>query len=159
MKGSDQVIQFLNELLTGELTAINVYFIHGRMCDNWGYERLGKRSYDDSLDEMRHADKIIQRILYLGGLPNLQRLGKVLIGETVPEQLRIGLKAEQAGVTRLNEGIELCRGVADNGTGELLRKLLESAESSVSWLEAQLALIEKIGEGPYLALQVKSEGG
>ena len=158
MKGHEQVIQYLNEVLTGELTAINVYFIHGRMCDNWGYERLGKRAYADSLDEMHHADSLIQRILYLEGLPNMQRVGKVLVGETVREQIRSQLGLENTSVKKLNEGIELCRKVADNGTGELLAKLLRSSEGSVSWLEAQLSLIENIGEANYLSLQVNAEG-
>ena len=109
MKGHDQVVSLLNDVLTAELTAINQYFIHARMCENWGYERLWKKLREESIGEMKHADRLIERILYLEGVPNVQRLGKVNVGETVPEQLRLDLELESAAVAALNAGIELCR--------------------------------------------------
>src|ERR1044071_7478494 len=124
MKGSAEVIRLLNEVLTGELTAINQYFIHARMCENWGYQRLWKKVRAESIGEMKHADELIERILYLDGVPNLQRLGKVNVGQTVPEQLRLDLEVEKAAVKALNQAIELSRGLGDNGTRDLLERLL-----------------------------------
>jgi len=155
MKGHDEVIALLNEVLTAELTAISQYFIHARMCENWGYERLWKKLREESIGEMRHADRLIERILYLEGLPNLQRLGKINVGQTVPEQLRLDLELERAAVTVLNSGIELCRGLGDNGSRDLLEKILESEEGHIDWIEAQLELIKQAGEGNYLAQQIK----
>src|SRR6266487_3435145 len=109
MRGDDRIIAVLNDVLTAELTAINQYFIHARMCENWGYERLWKKVREESIGEMRHADKLIERILYLEGLPNVQRLGKVNVGQTVPELLRLDLELERAAVLALNNGIERCR--------------------------------------------------
>src|SRR5437879_9958028 len=120
MKGHDQVVTLLNEVLTAELTAINQYFIHARMCENWGYERLWKKVREESIGEMRHADRLIARILYLEGVPNVQRLGKVNVGETVPEQLRLDLELERDAIRRLNAGIETARSLGDNGTRKLL---------------------------------------
>src|SRR2546428_2448275 len=116
MRGHEQVITLLNDILTAELTAINQYFIHGRMCENWGYERLWKKLREESLGEMRHADKLIERILYLEGVPNVQRLGKVNVGETVPEQLRLDPQGERAAIRALNAGIEGAPGAGGNGT-------------------------------------------
>lgn len=154
MKGPDDIIDLLNEILTAELTTINVYFLHSRMCRNWGYDRMGDKLNAESIDEMRHADTLIERILHLQGLPNLQRLGSVTIGETVPEQIQIALGFERASITKLNEGIQLCRDSRDNRTRELLEELLKGSEESESWFEAQLTVIDQVGEANYLALQV-----
>jgi bacterioferritin len=158
VRGHDQVITMLNDVLTAELTAINQYFIHARMCENWGYERLWKKTREESIGEMRHADELIERILYLEGVPNLQRLGKVNVGETVPEQLRLDLEVEKSAIKRLNDGIELARSVGDNGTRELLERILEGEESHANWIEAQLTLIAQVGEANYLAQQIKKDG-
>jgi len=155
MKGLDQVIDLLNEVLTGELTAVNQYFIHARMCENWGYERLWKKIREESIDEMKHADKLIERLLYLEGLPNLQRLGKINVGQNVPEQLSLDLDMEKAAIKRFNDGVELCRSLGDNGSRELLEGMLVSEESHANWLEAQLSLIGQIGVENYLAQQVR----
>ncbi len=154
MKGNDQVIDLLNEVLTGELTAINQYFIHARMCENWGFQRLWKKVRDESIDEMKHADKLIKRILYLEGLPNLQRLGKINVGQTVPEQLRLDLDMEKAAIKRFNDGIELCRSLGDNGSREMLEDMLVSEEEHANWLEEQLSLIATLGEANYLSQQI-----
>src|SRR5258705_625388 len=146
MKGHDDVINLLNEVLTAELTAINQYFIHARMCENWGYERLWKKLREESIGEMRHADRLIARILYLEGLPNLQRLGKVNVGQTVPEQLRLDLDVEKSAVKALNAAIELCRSLGDNGSREMLAEILEGEEAHANWLEAQLTLLEQVSE-------------
>jgi bacterioferritin len=157
VRGHDRVITALNDVLTAELTAINQYFIHARMCQSWGYERLAKKTRAESIGEMKHADRLIERILYLEGVPNLQRLGKVSVGETVPEQFRLDLEVERAAVKMLNDAIELCRSLGDNGTRELLDDLLEGEEAHVNWIEAQLTLIRQAGEGPYLAQQIRAD--
>jgi bacterioferritin len=158
MRGHEQVIRLLNDVLTGELTAVNQYFIHARMCENWGYERLWKKVREESMGEMRHADRLIERILYLDGMPNLQRLGKVNVGENVPEQFRLDLELEKTAVKQLNDGIELCRSHGDSGSRQLLEEILASEEQHVHWLEAQLALIAQVGETNYLAQQIIGEG-
>ncbi len=158
MKGHDDVIALLNEVLTAELTAINQYFIHARMCENWGYERLWKKLREESVGEMGHADQLIARILYLEGLPNLQRLGKVNVGQNVPEQLRLDLELERAAVTALNAGIERCRTLGDNGSRDLLEEILKSEEGHIDWIETQIELIKQAGEGNYLAQQIKESG-
>ena len=155
MKGSNKVIDLLNEVLTNELTAVNQYFLHARMCDNWGYERLWHKIRDESIDEMKHADRVIERILYLEGLPNLQRLSKLNIGQTVEEQLRSDYDLERHAIPMLNKGIELCRGEGDNGTAELLEDILVQEEEHANWLEAQLGLIQQVGLQDYLAEQMK----
>jgi bacterioferritin len=155
MKGDPQVIDLLNEVLTNELTAINQYFIHARMCENWGYERLEKRNRDESIDEMKHADRVIERILYFDGIPNMQRYAKVNIGENVPEQLKLDLDLEQHAIPVLNRGIAQCRNLGDNGTAELLEDILVEEEEHANWLEAQLALIAQLGAEHYLAQQIK----
>ena len=157
MKGHDQVLTLLNDILTAELTAINQYFIHARMCENWGYKRLWKKLRDESLGEMRHADRLIERVLYLEGVPNVQRLGKVNVGQTVPEQLRLDLELERSAVAALNAGVELCRGSGDNGSRDLLEDILKSEEGHIDWIEEQLELIKQVGEGHYLAQQIKEE--
>jgi bacterioferritin len=158
MRGHEQVITMLNDVLTAELTAINQYFIHARMCENWGYERLWKKLRDESIGEMRDADRLIARILYLEGVPNVQRLGKVNVGQTVPEQLRLDLEVERDAIRRLNDGIELARGLGDNGSRDLLEDILEGEEAHANWLEAQLNLIAQMGEANYLAQQIKKDG-
>jgi len=157
MKGHDDVITTLNDILTAELTAINQYFIHARMCENWGYERLWKKLREESIGEMRHADRLIARILYLEGVPNVQRLGKVNVGQTVPEQLRLDLELERAAVIALNNGIERCRSLGDNGSRDLLESILVSEEEHIDWIEAQIELIRQAGEANYLAQQIKKE--
>jgi bacterioferritin len=158
VRGHDEVITLLNEILTAELTAINQYWIHARMCENWGYVRLWKKIREESLGEMRHADRLIARLLYLEGVPNLQRLGKVNVGQTVPEQFRLDLEVEKAAIKALNAAIEVARGLGDNGTRELLESILEGEEEHANWIEAQLVLIAQAGEGNYLAQQIKEEG-
>jgi len=155
MKGHDQVVTLLNDVLTAELTAVNQYFIHARMCENWGYKRLWKKVREESIGEMRHADRLIERILYLEGVPNLQRLGKVNVGQTVPEQLRLDLEVERTAVSALNAGIEMCRSAGDNGTRDLLEEILKAEEDHIDWIEEQLELIKQVGEGHYLAQQIK----
>jgi len=155
VRGQEQVITALNDVLTAELTAVNQYFIHARMCENWGYQRLWKKIRAESIEEMKHADTLIARILYLDGVPNLQRLGKVNVGETVPEQFRLDLEVEKTAVKALNAAIELARGLADNGTRDLLEHMLRDEEEHANWLEAQLTLIQQAGESNYLAQQIR----
>lgn len=157
MKGSQKVIDLLNEVLTNELSAVNQYFLHARMCENWGYDRLWHKVRAESIDEMKHADRVIERILYLEGLPNVQRLGTIKVGETVDEQLRVDLDLEKAAIPVLNRGIELCRSSGDNGTAELLEDVLEDEEEHANWLEAQLTLIQQVGLQNYLAEQIKKD--
>jgi bacterioferritin len=157
MKTDPRVIDLLNQVLTNELTAINQYFLHARMCENWGYERLWKKVRAESIDEMKHADRIIERILYLEAVPNVQRMAKVEIGEAVEEQLRLDLGLEQRAIPVLNKGVELCRQVGDNGTAELLEDILTDEEEHANWLEAQLTLVQQVGLQNYLAQQVKDE--
>ena len=158
MKGHDQVLAALNDVLTSELTAINQYFIHARMCENWGYQRLWKKLREESIGEMRDADQLIERILYLDGVPNLQKLGKVNVGQTVAEQLKLDLEVEKSAIKRLNDAIELCRGLGDHGSRDLLEEILTGEEEHGNWLEAQLALIAQVGEANYLAQQIRGDG-
>ncbi|HLK38494.1 MAG TPA: bacterioferritin [Polyangiaceae bacterium] len=155
MKGDPGIIDLLNEILTGELTAISQYFLHAKMCMNWGYEYLGKKIYDESIDEMKHADKLVERVLFLDGLPNLQKLGKLAIGQTVVEILTNDLAFESQTVPRLNRGIQACRNAGDNGSEELLTRILVDSEEHVDWLESQLELLKQVGEGHYLAQQIR----
>jgi bacterioferritin len=157
MKGDARIITLLNDVLANELTAINQYFLHARMCQNWGYERLWKKVRAESIDEMKHADQVIERILYLDGLPNLQKLGKLEIGENVVEQLKSDLALEKRAIPTLNAGIALCREKGDNGTAELLEEILVDEEEHADWLEAQLNLVEQVGAQNYLAEQIKEE--
>jgi bacterioferritin len=157
MKGDPKVIDLLNEVLTNELTAINQYFLHARICDNWGYERLHHKFREESIDEMKDADRLIERVLYLEGLPNLQRLGKITIGETVPEMLDLDYAVEKNAIATLNRGIALCREAGDNGSAELLEDILEGEEEHANWLEGQLAAISQIGAPNYLAEQLKKD--
>jgi bacterioferritin len=141
--------------LTAELTAINQYFVDARMLDNWGYQRLGKHFYEESIDEMKDADHLIQRILYLDGTPNLQRLGPVRVGESPLEKIQLGLEGETEAIARLNRGIALCIQHGDHGTRELLDDILEGEEESADWLETQLTLINQVGLEFYLAEQIR----
>jgi len=156
MKGDAKVIDLLNEILTGELTAVNQYFLHAKMCGNWGYKRLHEHIRKESIDEMKHADILIERILYLEGLPNVQRLAKVNIGQSVVEMLKNDLGVESVAIPLLNSSIATCRQIGDNGTAELLEDILVSEEDHVDWLEAQLELVKQVGEAHYLAQQIHS---
>jgi bacterioferritin len=156
MKGNEEVIRLLNELLTNELSAINQYFIHAKMCANWGYDRLAAKVRAESIDEMRHADEVISRILYLEGVPNLQRYHKIQVGETVKEQLQSDLEFEYRAIQFLNDGIDAARKIGDNGSEDLMTKILVAEEEHTDWLETQLELIRQIGEQNYLAQQMKA---
>jgi bacterioferritin len=154
MRGDDQVLELLNDVLTAELTAINQYFLDAKMFDNWGYARLGSRFRSESIGEMKDADVLIERILYFDGHPNVQRLGTVQIGETAAEKLNLALNLERDAITRLNGGIALCVSKGDNGTRELLEEILEGEEDHADWLETQLTLVHELGETHYLAQQI-----
>ncbi len=154
MKGSKKLIDALNQILTGELTAINQYFIHSMMCANWGLQRLAAENRKESVGEMKHAEQLIERILFLEGVPNVQRMNKVRIGETVPEQLDLDLKVEMQAIPLLNKSIAAARDSGDNATRELLESILKSEEEHVDWLEAQLDLIKTVGVENYLAQQI-----
>jgi bacterioferritin len=155
MKGNDQILQLLNDLLTNELTAINQYFVHAKMCENWGYERLAHKIREESIDEMKHADQLISRILFLEGVPNLQKLNKLRVGETVKEQLESDLQLEYAAIGYLNQGIATARSIGDNATEDLFTRILVSEEEHTDWLETQLELIRQVGEQNYLTQQIK----
>ena len=155
MKGDADVIQILNDVLCAELTGINQYFIHAMMCANWRYKRLADHSREESIEEMKHAQEVIERILYLDGVPNMQKYMKVNVGQTVPEQHEFDLAVEKDAVDRLNKGIELCRGKGDNGSRLLLEKILHDEEEHVDWLESQLLQIKTLGLDNYLAQQIK----
>lgn len=157
MKGDSKIIDILNEVLTAELTAINQYFVHGEMCDNWGYDRLHHAIRKHSIEEMKHAEEVIERLLFLEGIPNMQRLGKINIGESVPEQMKVDLALEMDAVKRLNTGIETCRELDDNNTRHLLEEILEDEEEHIDWIEAQIALIEQVGVQNYLAQQIRRD--
>lgn len=154
VKAGAAVIDTLNEILTGELTAVNQYFLHAKMLKNWGFERLGKKVRDESIDEMKHADQLIERILYLEGLPNVQRLGRIRIGETVPEMFESDVGLEREAIPRLNEAISLCVAERDNGTRALLEAILVSEEEHLDWLETQITLIASLGVQLYLSEQM-----
>ena len=154
MKGHAEVIDLLNELLTNELTAINQYFIHAKLCANWGYKKLAAKVRAESIDEMKHADQVIERILFLEGIPNLQRLGRLRVGETVPEQFEADLALEHTAIGKLNEWIATCRRLGDNGTEDLLTKILVGEEEHTAWLETQVETIKQIGLANYLSQQL-----
>ena len=153
MRGDPTVIQHLNAVLKNELTAINQYFLHARMLRHWGVSKLGDREYHQSIDEMKDADKLIERILFLDGLPNLQDLDKLLIGENVREILECDLRLEQAGISRLREAIAHCEGVRDFVSRDLFSNILEGEEDQVDFIETQFELIDRIGRERYILLQ------
>jgi bacterioferritin len=157
MQGDRKVIEHLNTVLTNELTSINQYFLHSRMFRNWGLERLGRHEYEESIDEMKHADRLIERLLFLEGLPNLQQLNKLLIGENVKEALECDLKLEMGALPMLKDAIAYCESIADYVTRELFEDILESEEEHIDWIETQLDLVGKIGIQNYMQSQI--DGG
>jgi bacterioferritin len=155
VQGNPEIIELLNDILTAELTAINQYFVHAKMADNWGFERLADKIRAESIDEMHHAEKLIDRILYLEGAPNLQRLGALRVGETMVEALQLDLAVEHEAIPRFNAGIARAAELGDNGTRELLEDLLVSEEAHTDWLETQVDLLRQVGEQHYLAQQIR----
>ena len=158
MKGNDKVIQTLNDILTAELTSINQYFIHAKMNANWGFHKLAKKIREESIDEMKHADKLIERILFLDGLPNLQQLGKLLIGEKPSEVMACDLRLEQQAMPDLKAAIAYCETAGDFVSRQLFVDILESEEEHIDWLETQLGLIAQLGEANYLQTKIGSRG-
>jgi len=156
MKGDPKVLKVLNDVLRKELTGINQYFVHAKMCENWGYEVLAKHSREESIDEMKHADTVIARILFLEGTPNMSELGPILVGKDVRQQLENDLKLEHSAIKVLKPGIALCEELSDPTTRETLEKILEEEEHHVDWIEAQLHQIEEMGYENYLTLQVRA---
>jgi len=154
MKGNEQVIDYLNRALTNELTAINQYFLHARMYKNWGLSKLNDHEYEESIDEMKHADRLMERILFLEGLPNVQEIGKLMIGENAQEMLSCDLTLEQQAAPLLRNAIEYCESVQDYVSRELFEQILESEEEHIDWLETQLALIDTVGLNNYLQSQM-----
>ena len=155
MKGKDPVIEILSESLAHELTAINQYFIHARMLKNWGYERLAEKLQGESIEEMKHAQILIDKILFLEGVPNLQKLNKVNVGQTVPEMLDWDLKAEVSAYELYNRAVDVCRQNQDHGSAELFEQLVQDEEEHIDWIEAQQDLIKQVGLENYLAQQIR----
>jgi len=154
MRGDAEIIDALNEILTSELVAINQYFVHYKMLQNWGYHRIAKKKREESIEEMKHADRVIERILYFDGVPNMQRLGPVRVGEEPVEMHQVDLALEMEAVERVNRAIVLCLNKNDAGTRELLEHILKEEEESIDWLEAQLHLVKELGRERYLAQQL-----
>jgi bacterioferritin len=154
MKADPQVLDVLSDVLAAELTAINQYFIHAKMCANWGYKKLASKKREESIEEMRDADAIMERILYFDGIPNMMRMNPVKVGENPIEQHELDLALEVSAVERLNKGIAVCVAKGDNGTRELLERILKGEEHAIDWLESQLHLIKEIGRERYLSEQI-----
>ena len=157
MKGDAKVIEFLNKALYNELTAINQYFLHAKMLKNWGLKELAEHEYHESIDEMKHADKLSDRILFLDGLPNFQALGKLKIGETPREILQCDLALELEALQLLKDAIVHCEGVGDFTSRQLFADILDSEEEHIDWIETQLSLVERLGEQNYLAQQIDAD--
>ena len=157
MKGDTKVIALLNQVLKAELTAINQYFLHAEMCENWGYERMAKHTRKESIEEMTHAEKLMERILLLDGSPNMSDYFKINIGQTLADQLKNDLQLEYDAVKRLNSGIETCVNAGDNGSRELLEKILIDEEHHIDWLEGQLHAISEMGIQNYLSQQLHDD--
>ena len=157
MKGDPNIIKLLNDQLTNELTAINQYFLHARMYKHWGFEKLGKKEYAESIGEMKHADQLIDRILMLDGLPNLQALHKLMVGENTPEMLDCDLQLEKISQQTVKDGIAACEAVRDYVSRELFQSILDDTEEHIDWLETQKDLISKIGLENYLQSQIEDE--
>jgi len=157
MKAKEGIIELLNKILTAELTVINQYFIHSKMCDNWGYDRLHHKVRERSMAEMKDAEGLIEHILYLEGVPNMQRLGTVTVGETVPEQLKADLKAEMDMVKTLTDGINHCAKVGDFTTRHMLEDMVKDEDAHIDWIETQLDTIKQVGLENYLTEQIKKE--
>ena len=155
MESSPTIHDLLNDVLTAELTSVNQYFVHAKMCANWGYRHLADKIREESFGEMKHAEKVIERLLYLEGVPNMQRLGNIRIGERVREQFDVDLDLERTHVARLNAGIDTAREQGDHGTRLLLEEILDESEDHVDWLETQVELIRQVGEELYLSTQVR----
>ena len=154
MKGDPQVLDVLSDVLAAELTAINQYFIHAKMCANWGYKKLAHKKREESIEEMRDADAVMERILYFDGIPNMMRMNPVKVGENPIEQHELDLALEVSAVERLNKGIAVCVAKGDNGTRELLERILKGEEHAIDWLESQLHLVKEVGKERYLAEQI-----
>jgi bacterioferritin len=158
MKAKEGIIELLNKILTADLTAINQYFLHAKMCDNWGYERLHHKIKERSFDEMKDADELIEHILYLEGVPNVQRLGTVHVGETVPEQFKTDLQAEKEMLAMLTDGIVHCAKVGDYTTRHMLEDMAEDVDGHIDWIETQMETVKQVGLENYLSEQIKKEG-
>ena len=158
MKAKEGVIELLNKILTADLTAINQYFLHAKMCENWGYDRLHHKVKERSFDEMKDADELIEHILYLEGVPNVQRLGTVHVGETVPEQFKTDLQAEKEMLTLLTDGVSHCAKVGDYTTRHMLEDMAEDVDQHIDWIETQMETIKQVGLENYLSEQIKKEG-
>lgn len=156
MKGDPKVIEMLNHVLTGELTAINQYFLHARMCKSWGYERIAQKVMKESIEEMKHAQDLTDRILFLEGVPNLQKILKLNVGETIPEQFKSDLGLEETAITLLRSAVKIANDASDYTSRELFEHILEEEEKHVDWLEAQLQIIKDVGIQNYLAEQIGS---
>jgi bacterioferritin len=159
MQGNPEVMEFLNETLKAELTAINQYFLHAKMCENWGYGRLAEYHFKESVEEMRHAEDLIRRILYFEGTPNMTELFSIRVGRDVKTQMENDLAMEMAAVERLNKAVAKALAVGDNGSRDLFNKILVNEEAHIDWLEAQLHLIGQVGAENYLAQQIHGSGG
>lgn len=158
MKAKEGVVELLNKILTADLTAINQYFVHAKMCANWGYDRLHHKVRERSIDEMKDADELIEHILYLEGVPNVQRLGTVNVGETVPEQFKTDLKAEQEMLKMLSDGVAHCTKVGDYTTRHMLEDMAEDVDDHIDWIETQMETIKQVGLENYLSEQIHKEG-